>query len=174
METELRAKLENPVEILKSLNKMGVVFEKPILQIDRYFRREGEKKNLNQPGNYVLRVRTSKQNYLTIKIATKKINEWEEYETKIDSPKDLIKILEKLGFLEELVVKKKRAKGILENFEINLDEIENLGTFLEIEALNLKNATKELQKILKSLGIPSSSIEKRGYVQLMKEMQLNK
>ena len=59
----------------------------------------------------------------------------DEYEAKVESPKQLEKILSVLGFKNFLVIEKQREKYLhKDQLEIVLDRVRDLGYFIEIEA----------------------------------------
>ena len=96
----------------------------------------------------------------------------DEYETEINNPKALIKILEVLNFKEIMVIDKKRKKYLYQNkLEILLDKVKGLGYFIEIEAKagfdNVKKAKEEILKLSKQIGIEDRKVDNQGYVLLM-------
>ena len=86
----------------------------------------------------------------------------------------LISILEKLGFYKVAEVKKTRETYRLREYEINLDHVENLGDFIEIElktpSESLESATEKLKLCLVKLGIKATPILK-SYLELLLEKQ---
>jgi len=73
-----------------------------------------------------------------------------------------------LGYRPSIEVKKIRRKGKLKEYEICLDKVENLGTFVELEKLTDDNADpkkvrEELFKELESLGLSRKDEETKGY-----------
>jgi len=107
----------------------------------------------------------------------------DEYETKIDNTDSLKKIFSALNFKKLITVDKKREVYQYKNeFEISLDEVKNLGYFMEIEAKkDFRGITKTRKKIFeftKKLGFDLSKEDKeinRGYPYLlMKKKRLIK
>jgi len=89
-----------------------------------------------------------------------------EWEIDVNDTRIGQQILEKLGFQPEVDVKKKRLVYILDNAEILLDEVENLGSFVEIEAPD----EKTLEKIVQKLDLDEKDIVSgAGYPDLIKE-----
>lgn len=91
-----------------------------------------------------------------------------EYETEINNPDDMHKILLELGYVPQVEVKKVRRKCKLENYEVCLDEVEELGSFVEIEELAPDNVDageiqEKLTRVLESLGLSREDLETRGY-----------
>jgi adenylate cyclase class 2 len=89
-----------------------------------------------------------------------------EWEIDVNDTRIGQQILEKLGFQPEVDVKKKRLVYILDNAKILLDEVENLGSFVEIEAPD----EKTLEKIVQKLDLDEKDIVSgAGYPDLIKE-----
>jgi len=80
----------------------------------------------------------------------------DEYETKVNDLNNTKKIIEKLGFKE--LIRVDVIKHIYEdkNYEIVLEEVKNLGLFLEIESKksgNVKKTKKNILELIKSFNI---------------------
>ena len=91
-----------------------------------------------------------------------------EYETEVSEPEAMHKMLDLLGWYSTIEVKKVRQKGKLGPYELCLDEVERLGTFLEIEKMveedsNPEEVREELFKVLESLGLSREEEETKGY-----------
>lgn len=101
----------------------------------------------------------------------------DEFETKVDDVESLKSILENLDFKEIIVVEKDRRLYNYKNVEIALDEIKDLGFFIELESKgdfeSVDQAKEYLHKILEELkikvgeqdfkGYPKRVLEKQGY-----------
>ena len=124
-----------------------------------------------KPGNFILRIRKSTKNSLTFKALTDRAGVWIEHETEISDPEQLRSILEKIGFVERVSMHKTRLPGKLDDFELCLDDIEELGTYMEI-ALDSEDGNKAKDRImglLAKLGFSEKDIEHKGYVALLFE-----
>lgn len=92
----------------------------------------------------------------------------DEYEVGVGDGNLLAKILKALRFKKFISVEKKRLvfnyKGKL---EVALDEVKNLGYFIEVEAMDdlggPNNTHKELVKFTKSLGLTGTKTVPGGY-----------
>jgi len=99
----------------------------------------------------------------------------DEFETKIDNADSLKKIFSALNFKKLITVDKKREVYNYKNeFEISLDEVKNLGYFLEVEAKKdfggVKKTRKKIFEFAKKLGLDLSKEDKeisRGYPYLL-------
>ncbi len=173
MEVEVRAKVDDLSSIRSRLEEMGAVFGKETRQADRIFKRRGEEKKEQGPGDFILRVRDNHKKKFTFKGLTETTGAWEEHEVEIDDAEEMIKILERTGFAECLAMTKRRIIGKLDDFEVCLDDIKELGTYIEVElgSDNAQEAKDMIMGLLKKLGIDESNVEHKGYVALLFEKQ---
>jgi len=107
----------------------------------------------------------------------------DEYETEIDNGGSLKKIFSSLNFKKLITVDKKREVYNYKNeFEISLDEVKNLGYFVEIEAKKdfggviktRKNIFKFAKKLRSDLSKEDKEISKGYPYLLMKKKRLIK
>ncbi|NGX31125.1 MAG: hypothetical protein K940chlam8_00485 [Chlamydiae bacterium] len=96
----------------------------------------------------------------------------DEYEIEISDSEKLLKIFQLLGFEENCHINKTRKVFQFQGLEINLDIVDELGSFVEIEVIerNSPSVLEEFQRIdqfLKSLGLSQAKRINIGYVQLM-------
>jgi len=99
----------------------------------------------------------------------------DEYETKIEDANSLKKIFSALNFKKMITVDKKReVYNFKDEFEISLDEVKNLGYFIEIEAKKdfggVRKTRKNILRFIKSLGLKSFKENKeisKGYPYLL-------
>jgi adenylate cyclase class 2 len=83
----------------------------------------------------------------------------EELNVRVDSGENMEKILQYLGFIPVRIVKKRRERYEWAGAEISLDEVEHLGTFVEIEIKEGGgNAEERIERIKKELGIEGEHI----------------
>lgn len=152
-EIELRYKVDS-VEGLKTfLSENARLVSSNVNQKDSYFSPENKDFfAVDYPFEW-LRVRKSeKGNFFAYKHfypENSPINSHcEEHETKIDNYDALNTILLKLGFKLKLVVEKTRTTWIYENVEIVIDEVNGLGSFIELEAKGHFNSVDDANKCL--------------------------
>lgn len=95
----------------------------------------------------------------------------EEIETAVNNPGKIIKILIKAGFINFMTIKKRRTSYRFHQFQIDLDRVEELGDFMEIEykgsAKNYKTGYLKINSLVKKIGIRDWEEAKGGYVELM-------
>jgi adenylate cyclase class 2 len=85
----------------------------------------------------------------------------EELNTAVESGEVAEQILSRLGFVKTASVNKWRETYQLGNVTISLDEVEDLGTFVEIEVIadaGKDDALASIEQIKKGLGISSEPI----------------
>jgi len=163
-EVELRFKLdENQItKVKKSLNELGE-FLGEFNQIDEYFY---DKKLGRTKDGYILRVRKSQKGvFLTYKKLFE--DSWIEEETEIKDKEAIKKIIQVIGLVPLVTINKTRLQFRVGDFEVNLDKVKNLGSFVEIELVSkdISLAKKKILELANKLGL-KNEIHK-GYVPLM-------
>lgn len=120
---------------------------------------------------YILRIRNSNgKSLFTMKAFVDNKSSWIEEESEIINTTAIINIISYLKHEKFLEIKKKRYTCKIDNIEINLDKIENLGNFIELEIIH--DDIKIAKNILKKFAIEEFNIHQLdiidvGYVQLM-------
>jgi len=156
--------LDNKNKILASLKKFKFKGKKKTQDI--YFF-DHLRKNLQAKDGKILkewfRIRKKNhENYITYKEDVFEKDKWthsHEYETKIQDLDVLKQIIEKLGFKELIKINNIKHTYESPDYEIVLEEVEDLGLFLEVEKLKVRgNADisrirKEIRDFIESLKI---------------------
>lgn len=93
----------------------------------------------------------------------------DEFETVIEDPEKLTRIFQALGMRELVTVEKTRTTYLLdEAFEIAVDDVRQLGQFIEIEALKdfggIEATRQALQDVVHKLSLQGKAQDERGYV----------
>lgn len=178
MEIEIRAKIGNPKKITSSLEKdKNIIFVSKKAEKDIYF-----KHSTDTDRKLVLRIRKTKNgDTLTFKAKSKGDDTaWPDVDLPLNDAKSLEKILRGSDYEEVVTITKKRAtyKTKKEKFEINVDHIQELGWFVEIEGRGTqkerKHIERELNEILTLLGVDQVDIVRQGYVPLVLAKKLAK
>jgi predicted adenylyl cyclase CyaB len=178
MEIEIRAQIGNPKKITNLLKKdKDVVFVSEKAEKDIYF-----KHSTDTDRKLVLRIRRTKSgDMLTFKAKSKGDDTaWPDVDLPLNDAKSLEKILRGSDYEEVVTITKKRStyKTKKEKFEINIDHIQELGWFIEIEGRGTqkerKHIEEKLNKTLTSLGINQADIVRQGYVPLALAKKLAK
>ncbi|RLA94702.1 MAG: class IV adenylate cyclase [Deltaproteobacteria bacterium] len=170
MEIEIKARVKNRDEVKERIKSIGNFVRKEH-QEDLYF--DSPYRNFVESGE-VLRIRkTLHKNTLTYK--KKRTDERAririEHEAKVESGDDIAEILEDLGFIQIAKIRKEREIYNTNECKIELDMVEGLGEFVEVEILipEDEDITKSKEKIfgiLEKIGVPRENIEKKPYLEL--------
>lgn|SRR3989338_3702918 len=161
-EIEVKARLHDRKAVIKKLEDLGCKFSEELHQVDHIFMPEG----IDFPpsidsGVGVLRVRKSNDKYFfTLKIQQGSRQDAIERELEIKDGGKMIEILKLLKYQEVPTVNKKRIKTNYKDIEIVLDEVKDLGEFIEAEKIvqtenpeDRKNTQEELFAFLGTLGV---------------------
>lgn len=173
MEIELRAKVTDQKLLEAKLNGLPGITQKKSgeRQVDIYFKQENDTER-----KLIIRIRknyTNNKAILTFKGKAKGPVDiaWHDFDTPIEDPDKLEKVLVNNGYVYVCLIDKVRQSFAYGEFEINVDNIRDLGIFVEIEKLgeesDVEVVKKEIVALLNKLGIEEKEIIKQGYVQLM-------
>lgn len=172
MEIELKLPLKNGKDVINFLNQNGK-FKYENYQDDSYYNpahrdflenkdNVSEWLRIRKDGDKALITYKDWQPHET-RIKTHAI----EYETGIDSYDQVEKIFDALNFRKLIHVKKIRKSWDYSNTEISIDEVEELGSFIEVEykgsLKDVGEAREHLFKVLKQIGAETGELEIRGY-----------
>lgn len=172
MEVEAKVRVSNLKEVKRKLVKLGAKFSKIKTQADFYYKEKGKELEPQRPGSSLLRIRhQGKKKFLTLKALTEQEGAWIEHEVEIDSDDKMHNLLLALGYTRALTITKERTPGMFGEFELCLDDIQELGLYLEIslDSEDKENAKKKLVSFLNSLGFKEEYIEHRGYARILFE-----
>lgn len=170
-EIEIKLRVKDRSALEKELTARGCALSLPIHQRDTVYSRGGDTSAWEKmkEGHVVLRIRRDDRGAsFTLKQQRSHELDNAEYETRIEDPEALHQSLLILGFAPEIEVKKVRRTGKLDDDEICLDQVEELGNFVELERLTNENVdpvrvAEELYQKLESFGLSRRDEEKRGY-----------
>jgi adenylate cyclase class 2 len=172
IEIEVKAYANNLSDIEKRLRKHNAHYVGSFVEIDKYF---------NSPvhdfaeSDEALRIRrTNKGTFITYKGPKIDTNSKtrEEVEIEIFDGNSMEKLIKKLGFVHVDTVKKIRRKYIYRKFEISLDNVRNLGDFVEVETRgkNIQKCRNSIIRFLASMGL--NRYERRSYLELLLSRKL--
>jgi len=167
-EIEVKAKILDFNDIKQKLIDLGCKFSKPLLQKDTIYIHKSIKYTDIKQGDSVLRIRDSNGKFImTLKYQLEtKLNNIEK-EIVIDDPIQGDAILKYMDFKEVVKITKTRIKCKYNEYTICLDNIDKLGSFVEVEKMtNAKDGTKVQNKLfdfLKTLGIKKEQQVFKGY-----------
>ena len=169
LEVERKARIKDRSEIISKLDKLGCIIKKAKEQEDKIFIR----KEIKKLDSY------SKQTEFMVdnKIETiEDNNAFIELETLIEDADIISRMLEEMGYIEKVFIKKKRMRYSLDKMSICIDNIESLGNFIEVEILSEENekqkneALKTIEEFLNKLEISKEDYEEKRYDTLMYEL----
>ena len=99
---------------------------------------------------------------------------WEEVETRIEDGDVAERIMDAMGAELAVIVQKTRRSGRFGEIEIQIDNVEELGTYLEVVLQvdeEIDQAGKSIDQLLRELDIPPDRVELRGYPVILLERQ---
>ena len=171
LEIEVKAYANNLAMVEERLKEMGAVFIGEVCEKDAYFNHPN--RNFAETDE-ALRVRVAdKQSFLTYKgrKIDAKSKTREEIEVALgdaDSAK-LKLLLMRLGFKLVADVRKIRKRYKVGEFEICLDDVAGVGTFVEVETKgeNMEELRDKALTILKRLNLGKT--ERKSYLELLLE-----
>ncbi|HVZ11575.1 MAG TPA: class IV adenylate cyclase [Patescibacteria group bacterium] len=175
-EVEIKAKVTDFEVIKQKLRNLGCVFSEEIRQVDTVFINKTNTFPTIKPGCEVLRIRVQNGKYfLTYKKAVANELDRIEREVEVGDRQVTEDIVNFLGFKEIIKVDKKRIKTRWGDYEICLDEVLDLGKFIEIEKMTNESDGEKIQGelllFLNDLGIPMSDRVFQGYDTMLYEQQ---
>ena len=134
-EIELKFKVDDMNDLLAKLRDMDCEVSEILSQNDTIY-----VSDLNHvesvEGSIWLRVRKENEKVeLNLKKQSAKIQESKEIEFEVSSYEKANQLLDTLGYQKWVVVNKKRRYSKYLNYNLCIDEVERLGSFLEIELL---------------------------------------
>ena len=173
MEIEVKVKVDDLPKLKKDIENLGATWSETKTQVDAYYKQKDDVGAVQKPGSFILRVRRDSKAKLTFKAFTDRRGVWEELETTIDEPDAMEKILEKSGFVNVLTLHKKRTSTKYQQFSLEIDEIEELGNFLEAEVMGEdgEKLQEEIKQFFLSLDLSPDKIDRRGYPEMIFESQ---
>jgi adenylate cyclase class 2 len=170
-EIEVRIKIGSVRKIKNEIAKLGVKWLRPKIQVDSYFRYKDQVDAAQRPGSFILRIRRDGKSTFTMKALTDRRGVWEEQETVVEDADALEKILTKAGFVNVLTLHKKRTSLKYKEFSLEIDEIKELGDYLEAEIIGTdgEKLQEKIKKFFVDLGLNEKDIERRGYPEIIFE-----
>lgn len=172
-EIEVKARVRNKQSLLGMASKQGIKFGPMVVQDDTTYETAIA---YEDPAWNIFRIR--KQDgicILTMKYkASNRPRDNHERETIIADAQQVVDMLARLGYTEGIKIRKGRRTAHYNGLELCLDEIDELGTFIEVEKLaddtsDVDVIQKELWEVLHRLGIDTEDRVHKGYDTLMYE-----
>lgn len=173
-EIEIKFKVENIKDIISFLEENDCKISMETYQYDTIYVKDLDNVKSIE-GSVWLRIRRNngkiELNYK--KQSTQKI-ESEEIEFEVSSYEKANSFLKALGFKEWVQVNKNRRYSKYKDYNICIDEVERLGTFVEIELLineqNNINYEEQLLNVAKEMGINTKNRINSHYDTMISEL----
>lgn len=172
IEIEIKLPLQNPNEVKKFLNKNAKLVSENIYQKDSYYVPiHRDFLAVKYPFEWLRLRKSPKGMFITYKHFfpenVKKTDYCDEFETKIDNFEAMEKMFKSLDFDDVVVVEKVRTTWIFEAVEIVIDDVTDLGCYIELEAKgsfeNPIDGKSYLYEVLKKLHAQVGEEDLRGY-----------
>lgn len=166
-EIEVKARVKDFKAIKNKLIELGCVLSEPIIQDDYIYNKKGLDIKNGYHDTSVLRIR-EQSGKIIFTLKKNRSNELDCIEKEIEvNNKDILKdIFELLDYEKTVEVHKKRIKTNYKDYEICLDEVDNLGSYIEVEKMSDEDGEKvqnELFDFLQTLGISKEDRVFNGY-----------
>ncbi len=166
MEIEIKFRVDFE-GIWRKIESLGAKFIREEIQEDVYF---------SMPFPTQLRIRrilNLNEAFLTYKAIKDpgRNEEFEEIEIKVSDFDKTRELLKKLGFEEDAIVRKRRLVYKLDKVTFELNNVEGIGSFLDIEIISddIKEAKRKIWEVAGKLKLNENDVEPRLYQELVKE-----
>jgi len=165
-EIELKFEIKDARAIKSKIKNIGAKYKGKYQQVDLWFdtkdgrlRREGKGLRIRQENEKAI---------LTLKteLVCDRVREAEELELELSDFETALGIFKKLGFKICSEIRKERRDWKLGNLKVSLDKVEGLGIFLELEG-----SRREIEQVIKKLGLESSQRITKHYMMLKEERE---
>jgi len=161
MEIEIKATFDNKKDLIKSLKSIGAKQEKTKHQIDEYYNHPS--RDTRDTNEYIrLRYKSGEDkgifaHHINIADGVNK-----EFEVPVADIKTFKQILEGLNFPLLGTIDKKRETFKFEDFIITIDEVKDIGNFIEIELdgneSEIDSKKTRCVELLEKINIPKENI----------------
>ncbi|HRH24596.1 MAG TPA: class IV adenylate cyclase [Candidatus Paceibacterota bacterium] len=163
-EVEVKAALSDKEGVMRALEERGCIFSAPLTENDTlYALQVGDMESYNRNANFLrIRERSNGDIVFTLKHHPDRHEGRPdsmplEHETTIGSKEEMEQALLLMGYQEVVRTDKVRQKGRIGKWEVCVDDVEGLGSFIELEELTDGKETQrvidEMLAFLAELGI---------------------
>lgn len=170
IEMELKAAIDDKLALERQLKAKGCNISGVSIQKDTIYEKPSLIINESNP---IFRIRQCNDNViLTLKVLEKDINTAKELELLISDAEIMHNMLNVLGFKPTITVIKERQETVYKGFNICLDYVEGIGSFIEIEKLlescvDKDQIYEEMKKILLELKVKETNFVKEKYYEML-------
>ncbi len=156
-EVEAKVKVNDPEPVEERLRSLGAKYLGSVIEEDIYFNYRDRRCGDMAASDEALRVRiVDGECELTYKgpRASQNLKSRLEISVKVSSCDDAVELLKHIGFTPSARVVKRRKTYQLDDVKVNIDHVEGLGVFVEIEALGGKaEAERRVMEAARLLGL---------------------
>ena len=169
IEIEAKIKVPDHASLRRTLNELGAGKVGEFLETNTFFDTEDRSLLAADRG---LRIRQNRnlatgteQFILTLKGPRLhgQLKSREETEVTVGDMKQMTSVLEQLGFRVILSFEKKRESWTLGGCHVELDEVPNIGTYIEVEG----PGEEKVMKVREQLGLSDRPLVKASYIALL-------
>ncbi|MBM1154650.1 class IV adenylate cyclase [archaeon] len=171
-ELELKWRVGTFDKVRLALQQLNGVCVRVEVERDLFFNHPS--RNFFSTGEVLRLRRTNRGVTLTYKGSERSdsIKAREEYEIRVDDFDTALKLLEKLGFSRALTLEKRREVWSVRGMTVCLDQVEELGRFIEIEGFakslsEFKQVELKIRKLASELGLDPDKGIKESYVTML-------
>lgn len=160
---EIKAKISNVKKAVEVARMLPAKFEGILMQVDTYFNSPSGRMKLRE----IMGNRSELIFYLREEESIQRISTYQIY--RADQPSHLKSILENAMGVRA-IISKKRSLFIYNENRIHIDEVHNLGNFIEFEIpikTNEENASRIMDFLIQKFEIQGSDFIKGSYVDLL-------
>lgn len=174
-EIEVKAYLKDREGVIAKLKDLGCVLSEPVRQIDTvYSKTMDTTADYNSANEHFLRIRRSStgKNIFTVKEKMQQHMASKEFETEVSDPDALEQAIFLMGYSVANGLDKTRQTAHYRNYEICLDDVQELGSFIEVEKFSDEDpdlVVDELFQFLLSLGVKKEDQVFKKYDTLIME-----
>ncbi|OHA19924.1 MAG: hypothetical protein A2836_00170 [Candidatus Taylorbacteria bacterium RIFCSPHIGHO2_01_FULL_45_63] len=176
-EVEIKAKLRDKDTVVKKLELLGCVFESSLRQEDIVYAENVGSLEAFRSNKVFLRIRVKNGTEILFTLKKRMANDLDaiEHEVVINSKEEMEQALFLMDYKEAIRVVKTRIVTHHNGCEICIDEVENLGSFIEMEKLAEEGDSEKIQEDLfrffESVGIKKEDRVFSGYDILMMQKE---
>ena len=177
IEVEAKAKIMNPERFRILAQKIGKYKGKE-RKIDDYYTLESISKYPQKSLRVRKRLGSYEINFKQRLFYSENVYAKKETEFKVSNVEDFLRLIKDFGF-KKWITKEKYTElyEIKKNFHIEINHVKKLGWFIEVEFLsdlkNAEKAKKEVEKVIKILGLHKRDMVKEGYTKLLWNKKIN-
>lgn len=133
-EIEVKYRVSDPASLEAALQARGLVLSPPVHQDDQAYAQEGWHYGMSKLGVAFARLRTQDGRHLfTLKRPTDNEQACLEFETEVADRDQMHEAIQHMGFYPSVRIVKTRRTARHGELALCLDEVEHVGTFLEVE-----------------------------------------